>query len=135
MFAAALTLVSFSSIGLPGLNGFIGEFLVLLGTFRTYPVFAIIATSGIVFSAWYLLRAIQRVMFNKLDNPDNEHIPDLNWREIGLLAPLLICIVWIGVYPAPILRRTEASAEAVVRTVQTNAMRSASQTAALPGGE
>ena len=135
MFAAALTLVSFSSIGLPGLNGFVGEFLVLLGTFRTYPVFAIIATSGIVFSAWYLLRAIQRVMFNKLDNPDNEHIPDLNWREIGLLTPLLICIVWIGVYPAPILRRTEASAEQVVRTVQTNALRSATQTAALPGGE
>ncbi|MEO6865624.1 MAG: NADH-quinone oxidoreductase subunit M [Gemmatimonadaceae bacterium] len=135
MFAAALTLVSFSSIGLPGLNGFVGEFLVLIGSFRTYPVFAIIATTGIIFAAWYLLRAIQRVMFNKLDNPDNEHIPDLNWREIGLLTPLLICIVWIGVYPAPVLRRMEASAEQVVRTVQTNAAAAASQTAALPGGE
>ncbi|HEY5086772.1 MAG TPA: NADH-quinone oxidoreductase subunit M [Gemmatimonadaceae bacterium] len=135
MFAVALTLVSFSSIGLPGLNGFVGEFMVLLGSFRTYPVTAAIATTGIVFAAWYLLRAIQRVMFNKLDNAENEHIPDLNWREIGLLTPLLICIVWIGVYPAPILRRMQSSAEQVVRTVQTNATRAASQTAAFPGGE
>ncbi len=135
MFAAALTLVSFSSIGLPGLNGFVGEFLVLLGTFRSYPVFAVFATTGIVFAAWYLLRVIQRVMFNKLDNPDNEHIPDLNWREIGLLTPLIACMIWIGVYPAPILRRMQASAEQVVRTVQTNATQAAAQTAALPGGE
>lgn len=135
MFAAALTLVSFSSIGLPGLNGFVGEFLVLLGTFRTYPAFAIAATTGIVFAAWYLLRAIQRVMFNKLDNPDNEHIPDLNWREIGLLTPLLICIVWIGVYPAPILRRMQSSAEQVVHTVQANAVNANPRVSALQGGE
>ncbi|MEO6778412.1 MAG: proton-conducting transporter membrane subunit, partial [Gemmatimonadaceae bacterium] len=135
MFAAALTLVSFSSIGLPGLNGFVGEFLVLLGTFRTYPIFAVIATTGVIFAAWYLLRAIQRVIFNKLDNPANEHIPDLNWREIGLLTPLIICIIWLGVYPAPVLRRMQASAEQVVRTVQTNAALAAPQTAALSGGE
>ena len=134
MFAAALTIVSFSSIGLPGLNGFVGEFLVLIGTFRNYPVVAIFATCGIVFAAWYLLRAIQRVIFNKVDKPENEHIPDLNWREIGLLVPLIICMVWIGVYPAPILRRTEASAEQVIQSVQTNAARAATQTA-LRGGE
>ena len=135
MFAAALTFVSLSSIGLPGLNGFVGEFLVLLGSFRTYPVFAAIATTGVIFAACYLLWAIQRILFNKLDKPENEHMPDLNWREIGLLVPLLVCIVWLGVYPAPVLRRMQASAEQVVRTVQTNAALAAQQTAALPGGE
>ena len=135
MFAAALTFVSLSSIGLPGLNGFVGEFLVLLGSFRTYPVFAAIATTGVIFAAVYLLWAIQRILFNKLDKKENEHIPDLNWREIGLLTPLFICIVWLGVYPAPVLRRMQASAEQVVRTVENNAAQSAAQTAALPRGE
>ena len=135
MFAAALTLVSFSSIGLPGLNGFVGEFLVLLGAFRTYPVFAAIATTGVIFAAAYLLWAIQRILFNKLDRKENEHMPDLNWREIGLLTPLFICIVWLGVYPAPVLRRMQASAEKVVRTVENNAAQASAQTAALPRGE
>jgi NADH-quinone oxidoreductase subunit M len=135
MFAAALTFVSFSSIGLPGLNGFVGEFLVLLGSFRTHPVFAAIATTGVIFAAAYLLYAIQRILFNRLDKPENEHIPDLNWREIGLLMPLFICIVWLGVYPAPVLRRMEASAERVVQTVRTGAVQGAAQTALLPAGE
>ncbi len=135
MFAAALTFVSLSSIGLPGTNGFVGEFLVLLGSYKTHPVFATIATTGVIFAASYLLWAIQRILFNKLDKPINEHIPDLNWREIGLLVPLLVCIVWLGVYPAPVLRRMQASAEQFVRTVQTGAAASAAQTAALPAGE
>jgi NADH-quinone oxidoreductase subunit M len=120
MFAAALTFVSLSSIGLPGLNGFVGEFLVLLGSFQTYPVFAAIATTGVIFAACYLLWAIQRILFNRLDKPENEHMPDLNWREIGLLVPLLACILWIGIYPAPVLRRMEASAEQVISTVRVN---------------
>ena len=136
MFAAALTFVSFSSIGLPGLNGFVGEYLVLLGSFRTHPVFAAIATTGVIFAASYLLYAIQRILFNRLDKPENEHIPDLNWREIGLLMPLFICIIWLGVYPAPVLRRMEASAERVVQTVRAGAVaQSAAQTALLPAGE
>ncbi len=144
MFAAALAFVSLSSIGLPGTNGFVGEFLVLLGSFRTHPVFATVATTGVIFAAAYLLWAIQRILFNKLDKPANEHIPDLNWREIGLLTPLLICIIWLGVYPAPVLRRMEASTVRLVRTVQTNAQSSAQnsaaaahapQTAAIPAGE
>ncbi|MGI8546820.1 MAG: complex I subunit 4 family protein [Gemmatimonadaceae bacterium] len=136
MFAAALTLVSLSSIGLPGTNGFVGEFLVLLGSFRTHPIFATIATTGVIFAAAYLLWAIQRILFNRLDKPANEHIPDLNWREIGLLTPLLICIIWLGVYPAPVLRRMEASTVRLVRTVQNNAAaQEAPQTAAIPAGE
>jgi NADH-quinone oxidoreductase subunit M len=137
MFAALLTFVSLSSIGLPGTNGFVGEFLVLLGAFRTHPVFAVFATTGVIFAAAYLLWAIQRILFNKLDKPENEKMPDLNWRELGLLLPLVICIIWLGVYPAPVLRRMEASAEQLVRTVQTNALMqpSAPQRASIPAGE
>jgi NADH-quinone oxidoreductase subunit M len=117
LFAAALTFVSLSSIGLPGLNGFVGEFLVLLGSFRTEPWLVLIATTGVIFAAAYLLWAIQRILFNPLDKPDNAKLLDLNWREIGTLVPLCIVIVWLGVYPAPILRRTEASAQRLVTVV------------------
>jgi NADH-quinone oxidoreductase subunit M len=118
LFAAILTFVSLSSIGLPGLNGFVGEFLVLLGSFRTYPVLAIIAATGVIFAAAYLLWAIQRILFNSLDKPDNTHIPDLNKRELGLLVPLLIVIVWLGVYPAPVLRRMEPTSQMLIDRVQ-----------------
>jgi NADH-quinone oxidoreductase subunit M len=121
IFAALLTFVSLSSIGLPGTNGFIGEFLVLLGAFRTHPVLATVATTGVIFAAAYLLWAIQRILFNPLDKKENEHISDLNARELLLLAPLVACIVWLGVYPAPVLRRMEASATRVVTLVETRA--------------
>jgi NADH-quinone oxidoreductase subunit M len=119
MFAAALTFVSLSSIGLPGTNGFVGEFLVLVGSFKTYPVLATISATGVIFAAAYLLWAIQRILFNKLDKPENEHIPDLNRRELAILAPLVAAIIWLGVYPAPVLRRMESAAEAFVSRVQT----------------
>ena len=83
MFAALLTFVTLSSIGLPGTNGFVGEFLVLLGSFRTYPILAVIATTGVIIAAAYLLWAIQRILFNPLDKPENEHMPDLNRRELA----------------------------------------------------
>jgi NADH-quinone oxidoreductase subunit M len=121
MFAAMLTLVSFSSIGLPGTNGFVGEFLVLLGAFRTAPIFAVIATTGVIFAAAYLLWAIQRILYNPLDKPVNEHVPDLNRREVLLMAPLLACIIWLGVYPAPVLRRMQPAAAQFVHTVETRA--------------
>ncbi|MDE3127715.1 MAG: NADH-quinone oxidoreductase subunit M [Gemmatimonadota bacterium] len=122
MFAAALTVVTFSSIGVPGTNGFIGEFLVLIGAFRTYPVYALIAATAVIFSAAYLLWAIQRILFNALDKKANFHIPDLNRRELALLIPLLAGIVWLGVYPEPVLRRMEPSAERFVQSVQTRAI-------------
>src|ERR1700716_1810473 len=74
LFSPILTFVSLSSIGLPGTNGFVGEFLVLIGSFRTYPVLAVISATGVIFAAAYLLWAIQRILFNPLDKPDNEHI-------------------------------------------------------------
>ena len=118
MFAAALTFVSLSSIGLPGTNGFVGEFLVLIGSFRTYPVLTVISTTGVIFAAVYLLWAIQRILFNSLDKPENTEIPDLNRRELALLVPLIVVIIWLGVYPAPVLRRMEGSAQVLIDRVQ-----------------
>jgi NADH-quinone oxidoreductase subunit M len=118
LFAAILTFVSLSSIGLPGTNGFVGEFLVLVGSFKTYPVLTIIATTGVIFAAAYLLWAIQRILFNPLDKPENTHIPDLNKRELAILVPLIAVIIWLGVYPAPVLRRMEGSAQLLVDRVQ-----------------
>jgi len=118
MFAALLTLVSLSSIGLPGTNGFIGAFLVLVGSFRPYPIFTTIAATGVIFAAAYLLWAIQRILFNPLDKRENEHIPDLNWRELSLMAPLVAVIIWLGVYPAPVLRRMEMASQAIVTRVE-----------------
>ncbi|HMJ17551.1 MAG TPA: NADH-quinone oxidoreductase subunit M [Gemmatimonadaceae bacterium] len=118
LFAAILTFVSLSSIGLPGTNGFVGEFLVLVGSFKTYPVLTIIATTGVIFAAAYLLWALQRILFNPLDKPENSHLPDLNKRELALLVPLIAAIIWLGVYPAPVLRRTQASAQLLVDRVQ-----------------
>src|SRR5881296_2144923 len=127
LLAAVLTIVSLSSIGLPATNGFVGEFLVLLGTFRTYPVAATIATAGVIVAAMYLLPALQRVIFNPLDKSVNEKLADLSPREIAVLVPLLACIVWIGVYPKPILQRMEPSAQQLIQSVRVNA---ASSTAA-----
>ncbi|MDB4893433.1 MAG: proton-translocating NADH-quinone oxidoreductase, chain [Gemmatimonadetes bacterium] len=121
LFSTVLVLVSFSSIGVPGTNGFIGEFLVLLGSYRSYPVLAVIATTSVIIAAAYLLWAVQRILFNPLDKPENEHIPDINRRELLLLAPLLAGIVWLGVYPAPVLRRMQPAAEQFVRIVETRA--------------
>jgi NADH-quinone oxidoreductase subunit M len=127
LFAALLTLVSLSSIGVPGTNGFVGEFLVLIGSFRTTPVLTLIATTSVIISAAYLLWAIQRILFNALDKPENEHVPDLNRRELLLMVPLVAGIIWLGVYPAPVLRRMEVAAEKFVRHVES---KSAVRTAA-----
>src|SRR5688500_12801278 len=125
MFAAVLTLVSLSSIGLPGTNGFVGEFLVLVGSFRPFPIFTTIAATGVIFAAAYLLWAIQRILFNPLDKKENEHIPDLNWREVAIMAPLVAVIIWLGVYPAPVLRRMETASRGLVTRVEQGAQLSA----------
>ena len=117
MFAVVLTLVSLSSIGLPGTNGFVGEFLVLVGSFKTHPWFTLFATSGVIFAACYLLWAIQRILFNKLDKPENALLRDLNARELVIVAVVTVAILWIGIYPAPVLRRMERSAQNFVQVV------------------
>ena len=131
LFSAILVFVSFSSIGVPGTNGFVGEFLVLLGAYRTYPVAAVIGATSVIIAAAYMLWAVQRILFNPLDKPENEHIPDMNRRELLLMAPLLAGIIWLGVYPAPVLRRLQPAAENFVRIVES---RSAMSRTAMRGG-
>ncbi|HLB09829.1 MAG TPA: NADH-quinone oxidoreductase subunit M [Gemmatimonadaceae bacterium] len=117
LFSALLVVVSLSSIGLPSTNGFVGEFLVLIGSFRTQPYFTFFATTGVIFAAAYLLWAIQRILFNALDKPENEHISDLNARELTMMGVLVAAIFWIGIYPQPILSRMEPSAALFVQSV------------------
>ena len=118
IFSLVLTVVALSSIGLPGLNGFVGEFLVLLGSFGAYPWATGIATTGVIFAAAYLLWALQRMIFNRLDNPENERLTDLTRRELAVLLPLLAGIVWLGLYPGPVLRRMEPATKRYVDAVQ-----------------
>jgi len=113
-FSAVLTFVALSSIGLPGTNGFVGEFLVLLGSFSSFPVATALATTGVIFAAAYLLWALQRMLFGKVTHDENKDLPDLTRRELIVLAPLLACIVWIGLYPKPFLRRIEASTRSLI---------------------
>ena len=118
LFSAILTFVTLSSIGLPGTNGFVGEFLVLVGSFSTAPYFVLFATTGVIFAAAYMLWSIQRILFTPVDKTNA--VPgmwDLNWREVGLLTPLLVAILWLGIYPAPVLRRTEMTASTFVARV------------------
>jgi NADH-quinone oxidoreductase subunit M len=117
LLATVFTITAFSSIGLPGLNGFVGEFLVLLGSFGRFPVATIVATSVVVFAAAYLLWAVQRVFFNPLTRPENEAVRDLNHRELAVLVPMVVAMIWMGLYPQPLLRRTEAAARRYVELV------------------
>ncbi len=134
MFAALLTIVSLSSIGLPGTNGFVGEFLVLVGSFRTQPVLSVLAATGVIFAAAYLLWALQRLIFNSLDKPENRALTDLNAREMGMMIPLLVVIVWLGVYPAPVLRRMESAVTTFVGLVDTKATTRTAALGAPAGG-
>jgi len=110
-YAICFMIVALSSIGLPGMNGFVGEFLVLLGVFQNNGLWAACATSGVIFAACYILWMFQRVMFQKLDNPKNKKLPDMSCREMITVAPLIVLIFWIGLYPKPFLKTFEASVE------------------------
>jgi NADH-quinone oxidoreductase subunit M len=109
IFATIFMIVALSSIGLPGLNGFVGEFLILLGAFKVNKLYAAISATGVIFAACYMLWMFQRVMFGKCTNEKNSVLQDLSWREIGYFVPLLLFIVWIGVYPNTFLSKTQAT--------------------------
>jgi NADH-quinone oxidoreductase subunit M len=113
--------VCLSSVGLPGLNGFVGEFLILLGAFRVDRVAAVLATTGIIFAAVYLLWMYQRVIFGVITKEANRRLPDLSAREWAILVPILAVIVWIGVYPSSFTGMTEASVQALITQVQAKA--------------
>ena len=119
IMAAVFTVVMFSSIGLPGLNGFVGEFLILLGAFASHRWWAVVAAVGVIVAALYLLWAYQRV-FHGTPDEANRLMPDLKAREALVLAPLLGLIVFLGVYPKPVLERMEPSVVALIDHVSRN---------------
>ncbi len=118
IYAIIFMIVTLSSIGLPGLNGFVGEFLILLGTFQVNKLYATIAATGVIFAACYMLWMFQRVVFGKVTNDKNKDLKDLSWREIAIFAPLILFIVWIGVYPSTFLDKTKASTENFVAMME-----------------
>ncbi|MFQ5638496.1 MAG: NADH-quinone oxidoreductase subunit M [bacterium] len=118
VLTAFFMIVTLSSIGLPGLNGFIGEFLILLGTFMTSKAYAVVAATGIILAAVYMLTMFQRVMFGKLDKEENQQMLDLSKREITVLVPILIFIVFIGVYPNVFLKKMEPTVNELIHSVR-----------------
>jgi len=128
VYATLFLIVSLSSLGLPGLNGFVGEFLILLGTFQSSVLgnhaYAVFAASGVILAAVYLLWMYQRVMLGPVTKPENQSLRDLDARELAVLVPILFLVVWIGVYPGTFLEKTSSSTKKLleqfnkVRTVQ-----------------
>jgi NADH-quinone oxidoreductase subunit M len=117
-FSTLFVIASLSSIGLPFLNGFVGEFLIMLGSWTSKAVASawivtMLAGTGVIWAAVYMLWMLQRVVFGEVTNPKNAKLQDLNAREIGLLIPLMVLMLFMGVYPRVFLDRSQASVEAV----------------------
>ncbi len=117
VFATFFLIVTLSSIGLPGLNGFVGEFLILVGTFKSRILYASIATSGIILAAVYMLWMFQRVMFQEITHEENKTLKDINKREFAILIPIMLTIFWIGIYPNSFLRKMDASVNHLLKQV------------------
>jgi NADH-quinone oxidoreductase subunit M len=121
LLACFMVFICLSSIGLPGLNGFVGEGLVFLGMYAFRPVYAILGTAGIVLGAWYLLQLLLRVFFGPVKEPAHEGhapVPDLNFREVAALAPIAFFCLLIGVYPQPLLKTAERDLLVVANITQ-----------------
>jgi NADH-quinone oxidoreductase subunit M len=127
-FATYFLIITLSSIGLPGLNGFMGEFPILAGVFQVrgeaFSFFgaspkwwAVLAASGIVLGAAYMLWLYQRTMFGKLDKPENQSLQDLNFREVATLLPIVVACFWIGLYPKPFFDIMAEPVDKIVRQV------------------
>jgi len=117
IYATLFMIITMSSIGVPGLNGFIGEFTILQGAFEANRVWAMIAVSGVVLGAAYMLWLYQRTMFGQLTNPKNQSLKDLNVRELAVLLPLVAWAFWIGLYPKPYFDILEKPVAKIVERV------------------
>jgi NADH-quinone oxidoreductase subunit M len=133
MITVSMIFVSMSSIGLPGLNGFVGEFLSLAGMFKANPVYAAFGTTGVILGAWYLLTAVQKVFFGTLHEPhhgdSHDDIEDMNAREFVSLAPLIVLCLWIGVRPGSLIEIIEPDVKAVVKVLDASRERVAAASA------
>jgi NADH-quinone oxidoreductase subunit M len=114
LFATLLVFAGMTSIGLPGTSGFVSEFLVLLGTFRSHPYVSLAAATGVIFASFYMLPMVQRIIFEAFRTPANRHVPDLNGREILTLAPLALLMLLLGFYPKPFLDRMAPAVDTLV---------------------
>jgi NADH-quinone oxidoreductase subunit M len=128
IYATIFVITAMSSVGLPFLNGFVGEFLIMVGMWKSTIltitatvnwnyVATMLAGTGVIFAAVYLLWMIQRVFFGKVTDEKNRSLADLSWREIGLIAPLVFLMVYMGVYPKPFLERSAESVKAIQERV------------------
>jgi NADH-quinone oxidoreductase subunit M len=117
LYSGAFLLVALSSLGLPGLNGFVGEFFILLGSFKAMPLASILGTGGVVGAALYLLWAYQRTFHGPVTNDENRVLKDLSIRERIVVAPLIVMIIVIGVWPRPFLSRMQPSVERAISAV------------------
>ena len=117
VLAAVFTVVMLSSVGLPGLNGFVGEFLILAGAFVAHRWWAVVAAAGVILAALYLLWAYQRVFHGTPDDA-NRSMPDLNWQEKLVMVPLVGLIVFLGVYPKPVIERMEPAVNALIEHME-----------------
>jgi NADH-quinone oxidoreductase subunit M len=123
LYTAAFMLVTFSSIGLPGLNGFVGEFLILIGAFGAHRTAAIISTLGVVLGAAYMLWLTQRFLFGPMRHEENRKLTDLSWREGLLLAPVLLLIIYMGIQPRVFLDRMTPALSATLARVPVEQVR------------
>ena len=115
---AVMLVITLSSIGLPGMNGFIGEFLIMLGAFKWDARFAVVAALGVILSAVYMLWMFQRVFYGKVTNTHNAHLPDLSWREWAVIGPLAAAAIAMGVAPNAFLKPMEPAVQRIVDRVQ-----------------
>jgi NADH-quinone oxidoreductase subunit M len=118
VYAAFFMVFTMANVGLPGTSGFVGEFLTLLSMFKVNTWFALIATSGVIWSACYALWLYRRVLFGKLVKPALQTIQDMSYREIGIMVPLIVLTILLGIYPAPVLDVTAVSVKKLVTSYE-----------------
>src|SRR5205085_3862957 len=118
VYATFFVIAVLSSVGLPGLNGFVGEFLILAGTFKTQPRAAVLAATGVILAAIYLLWLVQRVFFGPVTKEENKSLPEIAWNEVAAMVPLVVLMLWIGLHPNTFLRRMTPSVEQLLTTVE-----------------
>ena len=119
VFSAFFMIVTLSSIGLPGLNGFVGEFLILIGAYKANPTYGVIAATGVILAAVYMLWMYQRVVFGEVRHEENRGLRDLSAREVAILVPIVAGMLWIGVYPNALLNKSAASVNGVLSRIHT----------------
>ena len=115
LFSALFVITVMASVGLPGLNGFVGEFTILLGAFQANPVWAVLGTAGVILAAWYLLVAVRGMLQGPLDNPENQHLSDLSAREALVLIPLVVLFFLIGLFPNLFLDKINPAVDTLMR--------------------